>query len=304
MLIRSMNRVLFAILAVVCAGAAVAEPRAEFVSSYFWRQPVKWFGGFSGMDLTGDGRFMWVVSDQGFGSRVTVERDPVTETIVALTEYSNQWLTQPDGRVVQGIENDAEGLAIAPTGEIYVSFEGDHRIQFYSGFSKFTGPWPTPTAVPPHPEFHKLQHNSSLEALAIAPDGSVLAVPERSGLLTRPFPVYRYRNGIWDSDLRIPREPPFLVVGADFGPDGRFYLLERHLNGFFGFQSRVRRFDYGPDGLTNGVTLFESRSARHDNLEGISVWRDSAGNIRLTMVSDNNFKPFQRNEVVEYIVKE
>lgn len=300
-----MTRLFLTLLLVwTTAAAAQSEPRAEFVSSYFWRQPVKWFGGFSGMDLTADGSHFWVVSDQGFGSKVRVVRDPETGNVVELADYQNQWLTQPDGKVMQGIQNDAEGMAVSADGDVYVSFEGAHRIQVYKNITKLTGPWPTPQAIPPHPEFANLQHNSSLEALAVAPDGALLAIPERSGLLTRPFPVYRYRNGVWDADLTIRREPPFLVVGADFGPDGKFYLLERHLNGFFGFQSRVRRFDYGADGLTNEVTLFQSRSARHDNLEAISVWRDAEGNIRLTMVSDNNFKPFQRNELVEYVVKE
>jgi hypothetical protein len=41
----------------------------------------------------------------------------------------------------------------------------------------------------------------------------------------------------------------------------------------------------------------------HDNLEGIAVWRDAEGFIRLTMISDDNGRaPFQRTEFVEYRV--
>lgn len=40
----------------------------------------------------------------------------------------------------------------------------------------------------------------------------------------------------------------------------------------------------------------------HDNLEGISVWQDPDGRIRLTMISDDNFMVFQRTEIVEYAV--
>jgi len=286
------------------AATARAEPSATFLGSYVWREPVKWFGGFSGMDLSPDGQTIWVVSDQGFGSSFSVVRSGEDQRITDVTGYKNQWLTEPDGEVVRGIENDAEGVAVAANGDVYVSFEAKHRINRYFNITNPSGPWPTPTRIPPHPEFKNLQHNSSLEALAISPDGAILTIPERSGILTKPFPVYRYKDDVWDEDLAIPRKPPYLVVGADFGPDGRFYLLERHLNGFFGFQSRVRRFDYSDGGLTNETTVIETRSATHDNLEAIFVWRDDKGRTRITMISDNNFKPFQRTELVEYVVSE
>ena len=69
-----------------------------------------------------------------------------------------------------------------------------------------------PRAVPPHPDFGRLQHNSGLEALAIDADGTLYAIPERSGKLERPFPVYRLRDGRWDKALRLRRDGTFLVV--------------------------------------------------------------------------------------------
>ena len=38
----------------------------------------------------------------------------------------------------------------------------------------------------------------------------------------------------------------------------------------------------------------------HDNLEGLSVWRDPQGRLRATMVSDNNYLFIFRSEIVEY----
>ena len=93
-------------------------------------------------------------------------------------------------------------------------------------------------------------------------------------------------------------------MGADFGPDGWFYLLERQFTGY-GFRSRVRRFDVAGDTVHHEEKLLESPALRHDNLEGISVWRADDGTIRMTMVSDDNFRPFlQRTEFVEYAVTE
>ena len=82
-----------------------------------------------------------------------------------------------------------------------------------------------------------------------------------------------------------------------------FYLLERGFTGF-GFRSRVRRFELSAHGFGPEETLFESPVWRHDNLEGIGVWRDGAGQIVLTMISDDNFFAIQRTELVEYIVPE
>ena len=90
-------------------------------------------------------------------------------------------------------------------------------------------------------------------------------------------------------------------MGADVGPDGRLYLLERNFRGLLGFRSRVRRFGLGPDGITSTEELLSTGTLQYDNLEGISVWDDGLG-IRLTMISDDNFLPVQRTELVEYRV--
>ena len=191
-------------------------------------------------------------------------------------------------------ETDSEGLALRDDGRLYVSFEANHRVWTYRN--------PTSEAawLPRAPEFRKMQNNSSLEALAIDRNGALYTMPERSGKATRPFPVYRYKGRAWTQPFAIPRRGNFLPVGADFGPDGRFYLLERHLNGIFGFLTRVRSFQISGDRIFDEQTLLETSTGTHDNLEGLAVWRDDKGDIRLTMISDDNFRAFQITEFVEY----
>ena len=63
----------------------------------------------------------------------------------------------------------------------------------------------------------------------------------------------------------------------------------------------MRRFGLGPDGITSTEELLSTGTLQYDNLEGISVWDDGLG-IRLTMISDDNFLPVQRTELVEYRV--
>jgi hypothetical protein len=120
-------------------------------------------------------------------------------------------------------------------------------------------------------------------------------MPERSGLAMRSFPVYRLLNGIWDQPFEITRSGPYPLSGADIGPEGRLYVLERDFIGV-GFRNRVRRFAL--DGTGEEVVL-ETRVLTYDNLEGISVWQDVQG-LRMTLISDDNFRSFQRTEIVEY----
>ncbi|MCI2399790.1 esterase-like activity of phytase family protein [Aliiroseovarius subalbicans] len=275
-----------------------ADPtdRAVFLSSLIWRGTVEAFGGMSGLELTDDGAQFVAISDRGWitQGRLTREGGRLTE----IEAEALMPLKHINGKALPRYHDDSEGLAMDRDGALFVSFEATHRV------SRYADPTAPATTLPTHPDFAGMQNNSSLEALAMGPDGALYTLPERSGGTSRPFPVYRFRNGKWDDKLSIPRRAPFLPVGADVGPDGKLYVLERHLGGLLGFSSRVRRFDIGAKGLRNEETLLQTGAGVHDNLEGIAVWRDEDGLIRLTMVSDDNYQFFQVTEIVEYVVPE
>ena len=286
-----MKRILLALALVAGCGAVAsvdASPSVEYLGRHVWRGSGADFGGFSGLELNEDGSRFWALSDGGTLWTGRLQRDATGITGVEVD--SQRRLKTSRGQPVEGRIADAEGLALAPDGTLYVSFEGLARVAAYRDLD---GP---ALRVPRAPDFEGMQRNSSLEALAIGPDGTLYTLPERSGLANRPFPVYALKGPRWNLAFEIPRRGPFLAVGADVGPDGRFYLLERDFTGL-GFRSRVRRFD-----LTGGSeeTLLETGTGTHDNLEGLSVWRDATGAIRLTMVSDDNYKFFQTTEFVEY----
>lgn len=290
---------LIAAALVLCAvtWASAAAPRAQFVGRHVWHGKGADFGGFSGVELSEDGEAFTVVSDRGRIRQGQLRRD-ASGRVTGVASGPDMHLLDPQGRVLGETLTDSEGLAIAADGSLYVSFERWHRVVRYPGIG-------TAGEVLPRPaEFDGLQENSSFEALAIDADGTLYTLPERSGRLDRPFPVWRFRNGAWDQPFSIPRDGDWLPVGADFGPDGRLYLLERDFWGILGFLTRVRRFDLGPSGFSGGTVLFQTTAGVHDNLEGIAAWRDPAGAIRLTFVSDDNFMPFQRTEFVDYRVTE
>lgn len=286
-------------LALVCGslaslGACGAEvgPKVQFISHLDWPPGAHRIGGFSGLELSDDGTRFTAISDRGF--IVTGRFHRAGAKLTAIEEDAPGPLRNVQGAPVSGLETDAEGLAIGPDGQLYVSFEGLHRVRAYPSPERSRA-LPTPGA------FAALQGNSGLEALAVDGKGHLYTLPERSGRLTRPFPVWRFDGSRWAQPFSIPRSGGFLPVGADFGPDGRLYLLEREFTGF-AFRSRVRRFVILGDRITAGETLLETPRHRHGNLEGLSVWRDATGAIRLTMLSDDNFRSFLRSEFVEYRV--
>ncbi|WP_010391795.1 esterase-like activity of phytase family protein [Paracoccus sp. TRP] len=272
-------------------------PKVDYVATYVWRMEDEDFGGFSGIEISADGGRFTALSDRATIRWGSIERD-TQGRIRGLDLAGRARLRDSSGKPLKpGWQGDSEGLAISADGTIWVSFEGLTRVARYDTPDSPAQPLPRP------PEFKEMQRNSSLEALAVLPDGTLLTLPERSGVLTRPFPVWRWRNGKWDQPFSIPRTGDWLAVSADIGPDGRFYLLERDFKGLLGFRSRVRRFDLGENAISNERVLLETRPLQYDNLEGISVWHDGQG-IRITMISDDNFGWLQRTELVEYRVTE
>ena len=284
---------ILALLALSTLTSATTTPdRAKLAGRLSWSMAGQAFGGLSGLELAADGSHFTALSDRG--SLVTGQILRKGGEIAGVTGLRLLPLKNTEGGPLKRFHSDAEGLAIRGDGRIYVSFEGYHRVWTYRG------PDSEAAWLPRHVDFEAMQANSSLEALAIGPDGALYTLPERSGRKDWPFPVYRYRGGSWTRAFTLPRRGNFLPVGADFGPDGKLYLLERDFRGLLGFRSRVRRFEVTPRGLGAEQTLLTTHAGRHDNLEGLSVWRDGEGAIRLTMVSDDNFNRLQRTEFVEY----
>jgi hypothetical protein len=266
-----------------------------FLSAYHWQSDDPQFGGFSAIALDAWGNEFITVSDRGFYTSGQLIRD-ADDLISQVVVTPIRKLRDEDGSPLVVDASDSEGLAIAADGTAFVSFERWIRVARYAAIS---GPnvWlPTP------PAFQTLLPNASLESLAIDVEGTLYTLPERPINGARSFPVYRFNHGVWDQPFAIPMRGFFLAVDADIGPDGKFYLLEREFHGFAGFASRVRRFTIGQTALTNEETLMQSLPGQHDNLEGLSVWRDAAGHLRLTMISDDNKVFLQRTEIVEYRV--
>lgn len=279
------------------AGAGAFDPGpAVWFGTHVWTMKNDRFGGMSAIDVAPDGMSFVALSDRGAIVPGTFLRDAQGRITGVVAEPLGVLRNSRDGALTPA-RSDSEGLAVAPEGTIYISFEIAPRVL------RYRTPYGRPQILPIPRDFSRMASNGALEALAIAPDGALYTMPERSVRPDGAFTVYRFREGSWDAPFAIPRDGAFLPVGADFGPDGRLYLLERDF-GAFGFSTRVRRFVLAGDTIDAGETLLQTSARTHGNLEGIAVWRDPAGRLRLTMIADNNFKSFLATEIVEYTVRD
>lgn len=279
-------------LVLACVPATADHPRAQHLGSVRWQIDRPWFGGFSGIDVSRDGTHMTVVSDIAILLRARIERQ--NGTISAIRAGQPKPLKSANGKRLRGKLADSEGLAIAPDGTIYVSFEGVARVARYDHPDSKSQDLPRPAA------FRQLPRNGALEALAIDGKGRLYTMPETGRDSNGQIPVFRWNGRKWSVPFTLPPRGRFVPVGADFGPDGRLYILERGFNPPFGFRSRLRRWTITTGGPMNEETLLETATGTHDNLESVAIWRDTRGRLRATMVSDDNFFFLQRTELVEY----
>ncbi len=251
--------------------------------------------GISGIEVLNDGAGFLSVSDQGWWLEGSFERSDgkiagvKIERLEAL--IGGNGLPVAARRV--GDWSDAEGLALAPSGEAWVSFERWAHVW------KFPEPFARAQAIKDHPTFRDHAENWQLEAAAIAPDGTVYVFSEKP--LPEGFPIYRLGpDNLWYIDGYLPEEDVFAIVGADFDTDGTLYLLERKLVVGIWWQNRIRRVRL--DGSLDEV-IWTGDRGEFGNLEGISAWRDEEG-LRFLIVSDNNGREANPTEFVEFRLTE
>jgi hypothetical protein len=275
----------------VLATVVAAEPRLELSAHVVVEDAPAEFGGLSGLIVAQGGKQAQVLSDRGKLFDVSLLRDgdgQLTRVAVLRTKFLYIFETRH--------KIDSEGLARAPDGGVFVSSESPAAVLHYPAQRSWPDrKWPTP--------FQGNQaSNRGLEALAIDPEGRLVTIPELRPDGEDAFPILRLEGNAWQRIGRLEASDSFSVVGADFGPDGRLYVLERAVS-VLGFQSRVRRLTLGEDRVSV-ETLYRSPLGRFDNLEGVSIWQDASSELRLLLVSDNNFLSLQRTEFVELILRE
>ncbi len=279
--------------AVLATGPASLADRTGlhgYFGSYDWRYPDDRFGGVSGIEVTEDGLGFQAITDRGLLIEGRFTRGGYDR--IAQVEVDRlARLALPDVVPDPEFRMDTEGLAAGRDGSIHVAFEWLSRVVRYADADA------PPDRLPIPPAFADLDWNAGIEALAVDAKGHLWAIPEapRDGA----FDVHRFDGTQWTVPVRLTPVGGFVPVGADVGPDGRLYVLERQFHGPRGFASQVRRLN-GEAGVAAGETVLQTPPGHFGNLEGIAVWRDRTGALRLTLVADDNFLRVLGTEIVEF----
>ncbi len=276
------------------AQSVCAQPRLTVESSLVWTDSAKWFGGFSGAEISTDGTILTLITDRGNVARAQLHR--AVGKIKGVELRWHQSIRDANEVPLKPQFRDTEGLAISADGQAYVSSETRVHVIKLDLLTGKTVPLPT------HPDFALLRKNKGLEALAIHPDGRIFTLSESRGGQSGTTPITVFSDGQWKVTHRLPLSGPFRPVGADFDSAGRLYLLERTLSPL-GFRSRIRRIDLNRNPVI-AETLMTTSPGVFDNLEALTVWTDKSGATRLVLISDDNFLPVQVTQIVELLLTE
>ncbi|WP_127144139.1 esterase-like activity of phytase family protein [Pelagibacterium montanilacus] len=267
------------------------------------------FGGISGLSMLDAARFV-MVTDRG--SVITGRLAPGAEPGLIDTRLAP--LTATTGDAIPGrFSADAEAVEIIVReglpSAMRVGFESNTRVADYALDAEGipTGP-AQPVAIPDW--LRALRTNESIESLCIAPPaspiaGSTLIITENH--VRTGDAIAATLLGVADrGDLDLERSGRFLPTDCAFAPDGDLLVLERTFS-LLGFAMQVRRIpaDAVRAGARMDGEIILSGSGRDvDNMEGLGVRTMSDGEVRMLIVSDDNFLAFQRTLLLEFALPE
>lgn len=250
------------------------------------------FGGLSGLALEDDTTLL-AVTDAGGWVRLGLEG-------AAPSSASIGYLRGADGRFLSGkTENDAEGLAVRD-GIAFVSFERDFRIEAFAiGACGASAKAVEIARLPSVYEGRTIDANEGPEALTLTPGGSLrFGFEGATGSVSPIGDVPASGAAKWSGTAANP--DGFALVAMDTvslsGGETREIYLYRAFDPLRGARSVLV---WGPD-EADRLTL--SRPVMTDNFEGLAARLLDTGELRLWIVSDNNFSKLQRTLVYAFDV--
>jgi hypothetical protein len=276
----------------------------EFVGGLVLQSAHKHFGGFSGLYIAPDGTSFIAHSDRGHWLRGKFKRDGTRVTGIENAEMAP--MRGPDGRTLAARRwFDTEALAVDGD-TLYVGIERANLILRYrlsDGLTARGLPIQVPNGV------RKLPFNHGLEALAFVPKGmplagALLAVSER-GLDEKGNILAFIIGGSTPGGFTIKRSDDFEISDAAISPSGHLVIVERYFRWLTGIHLRIRAIplaDIKPGALVDGKVLLEAdNNFEIDNMEALAITKNAAGQVVLTMLSDDNFNYFQRTILLRFL---
>ena len=251
------------------------------------------FGGWSDITITPDGARLVAISDRGFWFDAEMVYDEAGR-LTHLDRGRIGPLVNLGGWPMRLLTGDAEGLAAAPDGSFFISFERRHRVWRYPPAEPPFSVLPGVVPVPPGTE--DMPDNGGIEAMVWLPGGRLLALAEA---------FYDGSDNVgWIGDgrqwqrLTYVAGPDFKPTGATLLPDGDILVLERRFTRFGVPGARLVKV--AVQDVRPGVRLVGAELARIepplslDNFEGVAARRGPGGETFIYLMSDDNYFFLQR----------
>ncbi len=269
------------------------------------------FGGFSGVLVTGNGKNLLAVSDQGrwFSAALQYREG----RLAAISNPAIGALHDRKGkRFKRKRHQDAESIALFGnrlSEGVIVGFERDTRIELYKySADGLTGRAKTikvPAGLERGPNNRELE---SIGRFTAGPNaGKFIAISERN--LDQNGNIIGY---LWAKKRKkgkrfaIARRQDYSVTDLAILRGGDMVILERRL-GFFKIPGMAMRLikakDIAAGKAADGRVLMEASAPGHtvDNMEGLSAHRDDQGRLVFTIISDDNFnRGLQRTLLLQF----
>jgi hypothetical protein len=266
------------------------------------------FGGISGLHMEPDGAHFIAVTDRGSWLRGRIVYENGKPTGIADAELAP--ILGADGTPLAAHKwFDTESLT-EHAGMLYVGIERVEQIVRFNYRRDGLKARAEIMKVPA--DFKTFAYNKSLECLASPPKGAphggeLIAVTEESldgaGNL-RAFVL----GGAATVRFSVRRTDEFDVSDCAILTPGTLLLLERRYSVARGVAMRIRRVPLAAikeGALVDGESLVKADLGYQiDNMEGIGVSHTPQGETVLTLVSDDNFSPMQRNLLLQFTLAE
>jgi hypothetical protein len=264
------------------------------------------FGEMSGLYMEADGAHFLAVTDYGGWVRGRIVYRDGRPAGIADAEMAP--ILGADGRPLYTRGwGDAESLTES-NGAFYVGIERVEQIVRFDYRRFGLRARGEPIKVPP--DFKSFTFNKGLECLAAPPRGaphagSLIAVTEHSLDAAGNHRAFVLKA---DGTVRftVKRTDDFDVSDCTFLAPADLLLLERRYVPPFGLAIRIRRIPLAAvaeSAVVDGRTLMAADLGYQiDNMEGMSVHRNQSGETIITLVSDDNFSPIQRNLLLQFAV--
>lgn len=290
------------------------KPQETRFGKLIWRgtleltSPAPNFGGYSGIEVSGDGTRLVAVSDAG--SWLTAHILYQDGRPAGLDDARIGPLVGKNGEPVEDRNADSESLAFAEAGAVngkaYVSFERNHRVIAYKVEKGVFGAAERSIKLPPRSK--EVSSNGGIEAITVlraGPGRGALLAFTEDHLDQAGNHVGWLIGGSAPGALTVKSIGGFAITDTTSLPGGDIVILERRFRLMEGVKMRLRRIraaNIRPGALLEGDVLLETDNLREiDNMEGLAAHRDSNGVTVLTVISDDNFNPtFQRTLLMQF----